>query len=99
MFFGWVPASTRSARDADAIVSKVIQKSGRPAGRTGNVPFSGQLRQVLGYLSSHLHQRDIAATMYVSLNTVKTHVKAIYRKFGAASRTEAVAIARSRGLL
>ncbi len=36
--------------------------------------------------------------MYVSLNTVKTHVKAIYRKFGVASRTEAVAIARSHGL-
>ncbi len=62
-------------------------------------PLTDRERQVLGYLSSHLHQRDIAATMYVSLNTVKTHVKAIYRKFGAASRTEAVAIARSRGLL
>jgi LuxR family maltose regulon positive regulatory protein len=62
-------------------------------------PLTDRERQVLGYLSSHLHQRDIADTMYVSLNTVKTHVKAIYRKFGAASRTEAVAIARSRGLL
>jgi LuxR family transcriptional regulator, maltose regulon positive regulatory protein len=62
-------------------------------------PLTDRERQVLGYLSSHLHQRDIAATMYVSLNTVKTHVKAIYRKVGAASRTEAVAIARSHGLL
>ncbi len=62
-------------------------------------PLTDRERQVLGYLSSHLHQRDIAATLYVSLNTVKTHVKAIYRKFGVESRTEAVAIARSRGLL
>jgi LuxR family maltose regulon positive regulatory protein len=43
--------------------------------------------------------RQIASDMYVSANTVKTHVKAIYRKFGVASRTEAVAMARTHGLL
>ena len=37
--------------------------------------------------------------MYVSLNTVKTHLKNIYRKLGVASRSEAVAIARAHGLL
>ena len=56
-------------------------------------------REVLGYLSSHLGMRQIASDMYVSANTVKTHVKAIYRKFGVASRTEAVALARTHGLL
>jgi LuxR family maltose regulon positive regulatory protein len=43
--------------------------------------------------------RQIASDMYVSANTVKTHVKAIYRKFGVMSRSEAVAIARTHGLL
>jgi LuxR family maltose regulon positive regulatory protein len=56
-------------------------------------------REVLGYLSSHLGMRQIASDMYVSANTVKTHVKAIYRKFGVMSRSEAVAIARTHGLL
>ena len=37
--------------------------------------------------------------MCVSTNTVKTHVKAIYRKTGAISRDDAVTIARTLGLL
>jgi DNA-binding CsgD family transcriptional regulator len=35
----------------------------------------------------------------LSTNTVKSHVKAIYRKTGATSRDDAVSIARSYGLL
>jgi LuxR family maltose regulon positive regulatory protein len=62
-------------------------------------PLTDRERQVLGYLSSHLAQREIARDMYVSHNTVKTHIKAIYRKFGVISRMEAVAVARTHGLL
>jgi DNA-binding CsgD family transcriptional regulator len=62
-------------------------------------PLTDRERQVLGYLPSHLSTRQIATAIYVSPNTVKTHMKAIYRKMGAASRTEAVAIALGRGLL
>ncbi len=61
-------------------------------------PLSGRERQVLGYLPSHLSTRQIAAAIYLSPNTVKTHLKAIYRKMGAASRSEAVAIAVGREL-
>jgi ATP/maltotriose-dependent transcriptional regulator MalT len=39
------------------------------------------------------------ASMYVSLSTVKTHTKAIYRKIGATSRADAVEIGRANGLL
>jgi LuxR family maltose regulon positive regulatory protein len=62
-------------------------------------PLTDRERQVLGYLATHLSQPQIAATMYLSLNTVKTHTKAIYRKIDASSRAEAVTIARSHGLL
>ncbi|HUJ65794.1 MAG TPA: LuxR C-terminal-related transcriptional regulator, partial [Acidimicrobiales bacterium] len=62
-------------------------------------PLTDRERELLGYLPSHFHMREIADHMYVSLNTVKTHLKNIYRKLGATSRSEAVAIARAHGLL
>lgn len=54
---------------------------------------------VLRYFPSALSQRDIAGELYVSLNTVKTHAKAIYRKLGVGDRKAAVQAARDLGLL
>ena len=54
---------------------------------------------VLRYLPSRLSQREIAGELYVSLNTVKTHCKAIYRKLGVDGRKAAVQAARDHGLL
>lgn len=54
---------------------------------------------VLRYLSSRLTMREIAAEIFVSTNTLKTHVRRIYSKLGVSSRTEAVAEARRFGLL
>ena len=54
---------------------------------------------VLRYLQSQLSQRDIANELYVSLNTVRTHCKAIYRKLGVGDRKAAVQAARDHGLL
>jgi LuxR family transcriptional regulator, maltose regulon positive regulatory protein len=42
---------------------------------------------------------EIAADLYVSVNTVKTHLKSIYRKLGVASRDAAVHQARAAGLI
>jgi LuxR family maltose regulon positive regulatory protein len=42
---------------------------------------------------------EIGATLYISLNTVKTHTRELYRKLGASSRTDAVAQAEAFGLL
>ena len=62
-------------------------------------PLTGRERDLLAHLPTHLRQREIAATMYVSVNTVKTHTAAVYRKLGAASRSQAVQTARLHGLL
>ncbi len=62
-------------------------------------PLTERERQVLQHLPTHLNLRQIAIQMCVSTNTVKTHVKAIYRKTGAISRYDAVSIARGHGLL
>ena len=42
---------------------------------------------------------EIATEMYISVNTVKTHLKSIYRKLAAAHRSEAVRRARQLGLI
>ena len=62
-------------------------------------PLTERERQVLGFLSSHLSCRQIAARLYISPNTAKSHAKSLYRKLGVSSRDEAVAIAVSCGLL
>ena len=50
-------------------------------------------------LPGELSQREIAATLYVSLNTVKSHVKGIYRKLRVETRAQAVSRARELGVL
>ena len=54
---------------------------------------------MLGYLPSNLTAPEIAAELFVSTNTVRTHLRHIYAKLDAHSRTEAVARARELGLL
>jgi LuxR family transcriptional regulator, maltose regulon positive regulatory protein len=54
---------------------------------------------VLRLLPTELSQREIGAALYVSLNTVKSHARSIYRKLNVDTRDEAVARARSAGLL
>ncbi len=65
-------------------------------------PLSAAEQRVLRLLASDLTLREIGRELHLSLNTVKTHTHAIYRKLNASSRTEAVhtahALARaSRG--
>jgi ATP/maltotriose-dependent transcriptional regulator MalT len=54
---------------------------------------------VLRLLASELSRREIADALYVSENTVKTHLRAIYRKLDASSREEVVARGRELDLI
>ncbi|MER5971963.1 LuxR C-terminal-related transcriptional regulator [Streptomyces sp. NPDC002055] len=56
-------------------------------------------REVLAQAAGMLSTEEIAAELCLSVNTVKTHLKSIYRKLSASRRSEAVRRARSLGLL
>lgn len=61
-------------------------------------PLSEREAAVLSYLPTPLSNREIAAELFVSVNTVKTHLRSIYRKLGTTNRRDAVAAARARQL-
>jgi LuxR family transcriptional regulator, maltose regulon positive regulatory protein len=54
---------------------------------------------ILSLLPTTMSQREMAGSLFVSPNTMKTHLRSIYRKLGAESRDDAVLRARSLDLL
>lgn len=74
--------------------------AGAPGAVSGTVvQLSVREHEVVRYLASRLTNAEIAAELHISLNTVRTHVAAVYRKLGVSSRREAVETARAFGLL
>ena len=61
--------------------------------------FTQRELAVLAYLPTMLTSAEIAGDLFVTVNTVKTHQHAIYRKLGVNSRRDAVDRARSHRLL
>jgi LuxR family maltose regulon positive regulatory protein len=74
-----------------------------PRSDAGGAPAAHDLSaaelRVVTYLPTNLKAPEIAAELYLSNNTVRTHLRHIYAKLGAHSRNEAVARARDLGLL
>ena len=62
-------------------------------------PLSEREREVLEHVSAMESTAEIATEMYISVNTVKTHLKSIYRKLAVTHRGEAVRRAKKLGLL
>jgi LuxR family transcriptional regulator, maltose regulon positive regulatory protein len=62
-------------------------------------PLSDSEIRVLRYLPTNLSGPEIAGELYVSHNTVRTHITHLYGKLGTHTRAEAVARARALGLL
>jgi LuxR family maltose regulon positive regulatory protein len=60
--------------------------------------FTDRERVVIRYLASRLTTSEIAQELHVSVNTVRTHTKAVYRKLDVTSRQDAVAQARLLGI-
>ena len=83
-----------------AKVERRLRLASRNATRT---PYEEDLSDrelaVLRLLATDLTQREIGEALYVSFNTVKTHVKSIFRKLDVATRPDAVSRARELRLL
>jgi LuxR family maltose regulon positive regulatory protein len=62
-------------------------------------PLSARELEVLGLIAEGLSNQEIAAKLFISLNTVKVHSSHIYGKLGVKSRTQAVAKAETLGIL
>jgi LuxR family maltose regulon positive regulatory protein len=62
-------------------------------------PLSERETAVLSYLPTMLSNQEIASELFVSVNTVKTHLRSIYRKLGTSKRRDAVIAARARELI
>lgn len=82
---------------------RVVLAAAGTAGEAGVTAPDGTLteaeRRILGRLSSHLTSVEIAREFFVAPSTVRTHIKAIYRKLGVQRRRDAVERARRLGLL
>jgi ATP/maltotriose-dependent transcriptional regulator MalT len=62
-------------------------------------PLSESESRILRYLPTNLSRSEIAVELYVSVNTVKTHMSRLFAKLDAHSRTQTVERARELGLL
>ncbi len=106
------PATLREARvvladceDAGRLPELIEQAELRLRGRARGPrrKLAGDLSDrelaVLRLLPGEASLREIASALYLSLNTVKTHSRSIYRKLDASSREQAVARGRELGLL
>ncbi|MEP6559693.1 MAG: LuxR C-terminal-related transcriptional regulator [Nakamurella sp.] len=74
----------------------------RPAAAAAGLPVEHLTEReliVLRYLPTMLKAGEIASDLFVSVNTVKAHLRSMYRKLGVSNRREAVEKARSVGLL
>jgi ATP/maltotriose-dependent transcriptional regulator MalT len=77
----------------------VRERHHRAGCAVGEAALTPKELEVLRLLATRLSRREIGARLYVSLNTVKTHQRAVYRKLRVEDRSAAVSRARGLGLL
>jgi len=95
-----------------ALISQILDLLPRPIRSAPSASQAGWARsrsldeqltdsetRILRYLPTHLTAPEIAGELFLSVNTVGTHLRHLYAKLGAHSRHEAVDRARTLGLL
>ena len=86
---------------ATVLLTQSLRQAGDLAGATSRMtePLTERETLVLQYLRSMLSIAEIATVLSVSANTVKTHVRHVYRKLGVSRRRDAVRRARELSLI
>jgi len=95
----WVSSSV-SADDLVEAIERTVAGQPMPAqpSHLGEVDgLSPRETEVLALVTLGLSNAEVAAKLYLSANTLKTHVRSVYRKIGAANRSQAVAWAIQHG--
>lgn len=100
---GGVPMSPIAARAVIAQVRSSVEAPPRaptaPVDPASEPALSPREREVVEQLSRGLTYEQVSLVLGVSINTVRAHVRVVYDKLGAASKTEAVMVALQRGLV
>ncbi|MER5621738.1 response regulator transcription factor [Streptosporangium sp. NPDC002544] len=78
-----------------AVASRLVSRMRAP----GNETLSAREREVLVLVAKGTSNREIAAVLFISEATAKTHLTHIYGKLGVKDRAAAVAVAYERGIL
>jgi LuxR family maltose regulon positive regulatory protein len=86
------------ARDPDATVARRLLQPAPATSGAATPVLSDREREVVRYLPTALSSAEIAGQLYISLNTLKTHLHSIYRKLGVHGRSEAIERAKELGL-
>jgi LuxR family maltose regulon positive regulatory protein len=96
-----IPPTSRHASFAGRVLERFDAQAPRGSGPAAavSVPLTDSERAVLCFLPSHMTNEEISQALFLSINTVKTHLRSAYRKLGVSSRREAIARARRLGLL
>lgn len=81
-----------------AIASRLISRVRAPAA-SGSGTLSAREREVLELVARGTSNREIAALLFISEATVKTHLSHVFAKLGAKDRAAAVAVGYDRGIL
>jgi LuxR family maltose regulon positive regulatory protein len=95
----------RPASHGAAFAARILQRFEVAAGPSGGqpaslaVPLTSSELAVLRFLPSHMTNQEIAEALFLSINTVKTHLRSVYRKLGVTTRRQAITRGGKLGLL
>ncbi len=94
-----ITPSSRSASFAGRILDRFDGRLPRQASAQPAALLTDSELAVLRFLPSHMTNQEIAESLFLSINTIKTHLSSVYRKLGVANRRQAIAQGRRLELL
>ena len=94
---------TLTRKKPEVIIKEVEVPAGGPFvvdhARVSKLAITPRELEILGLIAGGLSNREIAARLFVSENTVKTHSSRVFDKLGAKRRTQAVQLGKELGLI